>query len=176
MNQDTILTVKAAIVGTLALLTSLWGWFGWMVLLWIGLMCADWVVGSRLAQSRGHWSSSAAREGARHKRGMILTVLVAGATDLVFYGMFALIPSISVPLAEKYTAILTPLVILWYILGELGSLAEHAVSMGADVPAWLVNMLEVGRKAIDTAGDKILPDDENDGTHLDAGQLPAEKE
>ena len=35
--------------------------------------------------------------------------------------------------------------IVWYIIGELGSLAEHAVTFGAPVPSWLCNILEIGK-------------------------------
>jgi len=38
----------------------------------------------------------------------------------------------------------------------VGSLAEHAVTFGAPVPEWLVPMLEAGKKAVDTAGDKLI--------------------
>ena len=42
--------------------------------------------------------------------------------------------------------------IVWYIIGELGSLAEHAVTFGAPVPSWLRNILEIGKNAVDAAG------------------------
>lgn len=44
-------------------------------------------------------------------------------------------------------------------IGELGSLAEHAVNMGAKVPAWLPKILAAGKSAVDAAGDKIAGDD-----------------
>lgn len=45
---------------------------------------------------------------------------------------------------------------MWYIIGELGSLAEHGVNMGAKVPPWLVKLLAAGKNAVDAAGDKLL--------------------
>ena len=45
------------------------------------------------------------------------------------------------------------------LIGELGSLAEHAVNMGAKVPAWLPKILAAGKSAVDAAGDKIAGDD-----------------
>ena len=53
-----------------------------------------------------------------------------------------------------------PLVIVWYVIGELGSLAEHAVHMGAPVPEWLPKILAAGKSAVDAAGDKIVGEDE----------------
>ena len=46
--------------------------------------------------------------------------------------------------------------IVWYVIGELGSLLEHAVNLGAPVPAWLTKILEISQAAIDTAGDKLV--------------------
>ena len=54
-----------------------------------------------------------------------------------------------------YSVLLAPLVIVWYIIGELGSLAEHAVTFGAPVPSWLCNILEIGKNAVDAAGESI---------------------
>ena len=50
----------------------------------------------------------------------------------------------------------------WYIIGELGSLAEHGVSLGAKVPAWLVKLLAAGKKAVDDAGGKMAGDAQDD--------------
>lgn len=51
---------------------------------------------------------------------------------------------------------------VWYVIGELGSLAEHAVHMGADVPEWLPKILAVGKSAVDAAGDKIVGDEHHE--------------
>ena len=56
--------------------------------------------------------------------------------------------------------LLGPLVIVWYIIGELGSLAEHAVTFGAPVPGWLTRILEISKNAVDTAGDKLTGGEE----------------
>ena len=52
---------------------------------------------------------------------------------------------------------------MWYILGELGSLAEHAVSMGARVPGWLTRVLDISREAVDAAGDAMVHDHRREG-------------
>ena len=56
--------LKAALSAVLAAMTALWGWFGWLLIVWIGLMLADWLVGSAAAAHRGEWSSAKLREGA----------------------------------------------------------------------------------------------------------------
>ena len=55
--------------------------------------------------------------------------------------------------------LLGPLVIVWYVIGELGSLLEHAVNLGAPVPGWLTRLLAVSQAAIDAAGDKLVGED-----------------
>ena len=66
------------------------------------------------------------------------------------------VPGIALPF--EYTTLIGPLVVIWYIIGELGSLAEHGVSLGAKVPAWLVQLLAAGKKAVDDAGGKMAGD------------------
>ena len=72
MNETTVTTVKAAIAAAVATMTALWGWFGWLVIAWVLLMLADWLIGSAAAAKEGRWSSAKMREGAWHKGGMIL--------------------------------------------------------------------------------------------------------
>lgn len=153
MNETTVTTIKASIAGVVGVLTALWGWFGWMVLAWILLMLADWLIGSAAAAKEGRWSSAKMREGAWHKAGAILVVCVALVADWLIGSILGHIPAVELPF--EYTVLLGPMVILWYIIGELGSLAEHAVTFGAPVPSWLQNILEIGKNAVDAAGDKI---------------------
>ncbi len=54
---------KAAWTAGFAALTALWGWYGWLVLLWVALMGLDVVTGMARAAKDGQWSSSVAREG-----------------------------------------------------------------------------------------------------------------
>ena len=106
---------------------------------------------------RGEWSSKKLREGAWHKGGMIVIVCVACAADWLLGSMLGNLPGVTLPF--EYTVLVGPLVVVWYILGELGSLAEHGVSMGAPVPKWLVRLLAAGKKAVDAAGDKMAPEE-----------------
>lgn len=160
MENNTLVTLKAAISGALAVMTSLWGWFGWMVFVWVGLMLADWLVGSAAAMKAGKWSSAKLREGAWHKGGMVIIVIVALVADWLIGTLIAHLPGIILPF--EYTVLLGPLVIIWYILGELGSLAEHAVSMGAKVPAWLPRILDISKDAVDAAAEAIAHETTHD--------------
>ena len=159
MENNSALHIKTVITGVIAALTAFWGWFGWLVIVWVGLMLADWLVGSAVASKEGRWSSAKLREGAWHKGGMIVIVCVALVADWLIGMMLMNLPGIALPF--EYTVLIGPLVIVWYIIGELGSLAEHAVSMGAKVPAWLPKILAAGKSAVDAAGDKIVGEDEH---------------
>lgn len=156
MNSNALTNVKAGITAILATLTAFWGWFGWLVVVWVGMMLLDWLIGSAAAAKQGKWSSAKLRAGAWHKGGEVVIVIVALVADGLIGLTVANIPAIKFP--YQYTVLLAPLVIVWYIIGELGSLAEHAVSFGAPVPEWLVSALKAGKKAVDTAGDKLTQD------------------
>ena len=151
-------------VGTLGVLAARLGWFGWMTLLWAALMLSDWLVGSAAAMKAQRWSSSKLREGAWHKGGMVVMVCVALVTDWLIGTLLRELPGISLPF--EYSVLLGPLVMVWYIIGELGSLAEHAVSLGAKAPVWLLRILEVSREAVDAAGDTIA----REGIHRDTAE------
>ena len=153
MENNTIVNIKMGITGVISVLTALWGWFGWLVVAWVGMMMADWLVGSAVAAKQGCWSSAKMREGAWHKGGMVIVVCVALVADWLIGSLISHLPGVTLPFT--YSVMLGPMVIVWYIVGELGSLAEHAVSMGAPIPSWIPNMLSASRKALDAAGDAL---------------------
>ena len=153
MNETSVNAVKAAISAVVATMTALWGWFGWLVIAWVLLMLADWLIGSAAAAKEGRWSSAKMREGAWHKGGMVLVVCIALVADWLIGTVTHNIPGVTLPF--DYTVLIGPLVIVWYIIGELGSLAEHAVTFGAPVPSWLTSILEIGKNAVDSAGEAV---------------------
>ena len=160
MENNSALHIKTVITGVIATLTALWGWFGWLVIVWVCLMLADWLVGSAVASKEGRWSSAKLREGAWHKGGMIVIVCVALVADWLIGTMLGNLPGVALPI--EYTVLIGPLVIVWYVIGELGSLAEHAVHMGAKIPKWLPKILDAGKSAVDAAGDKIVGDEHHE--------------
>ncbi len=137
--------IKAAAVGVLGCLTALWGWFGWLVVAWIGCMVLDYATGSAAALRSGEWSSKIARDGLWHKLGSMVAVLVAAILDGVIF---------------EYTVFVSVLVLVWYILTELGSVVENAGALGAPVPAWLARMLAALESGVDRTGSAMGGDGE----------------
>lgn len=151
--EKTINQIKAAISAALGLLTGLWGWMGWLVVGWVVCMALDYLTGSLAAAKAGGWSSARARDGIWHKCGMIVVVLVAAGTDLLLATVLANLPLVELPV--EYTGLVCPVVLVWYIVTELGSMIENAAAMGAPVPKWLTRLLALGKDAVDAAGDKL---------------------
>ena len=150
--EQHINTFKAAISTFCAALTALWGWFGWLCGLWVFCMTVDYITGSAAAIRAGEWSSKAARDGIWHKLGSIVAVLVASILDVTIGMILDNIPS--VPLPFDYTVFFAPLVVIWYILAECGSMIENAATLGTDVPPWLAKALAVLRDKVDDMGGK----------------------
>lgn len=143
--------IKASIAAIFAALTALWGWFGWLVVAWIACMAIDYITGSCAALRKGEWSSKAARDGIWHKMGAVVVVIVAALLDAVVRAIIGHFDMITLPF--NYTIFFCPLVVIWCILTELGSITENAGKLGAPVPAWLVKAIEALGDTIDkTAG------------------------
>ena len=146
-NNNIFLAVKAAIVGIFGAFGAAFGWLGWLVLAWIGCMVVDYISGSSAAMKAGQWSSAKARGGIWHKTGMIVVVIVAAVADNVLSLVVASIPGISI----EYTVLLLPMVLVWYILTELGSILENAAAMGSDVPPFLIRILASAKEKVEEA-------------------------
>lgn len=144
-SNNIFITIKAAIAFTASCFTAAFGWLGWLVLAWALCMALDWVTGSLAAAKAGSWSSTHARGGIFHKAGMIAVVLVAALADFAIDVLTRLLP---VSLPFEYTGFLLPLVLVWLLVTELGSILENAVSMGAPCPAFL-------KKAIQAVNDTV---------------------
>ena len=84
---------------------------------------------------------------------MIVVVLVAAGADLLIAAVLENLPLVALPF--QYSGLICPVVLVWYIVTELGSIAENAAGMGASVPRWLVKLLAAGKDAVDGAGDKL---------------------
>ena len=148
MESDNIfLAIKAAIVGIFGAFGAAFGWLGWLVLAWFGCMVVDYISGSSAAMKAGQWSSAKARGGIWHKAGMIVVVIVAAVADKVLAIVLANIPGRPI----DYTVLLLPMVLVWYILTELGSILENAAAMGAPVPEFLVNILAAAKEKVEVA-------------------------
>ena len=160
-NMDNKITeFKAAAAAVTGLLTGLWGWLGWLVIGWVGCMVLDYVTGSAVACKAGRWSSAHAREGIWHKAGMILVVMVAAGADLLLELVLENLPVLALPV--QYPGLVCPVVLVWYILTELGSIVENAAAMGAPVPGWLTRLLAAGKNAVDKTGDALDSGEDKD--------------
>lgn len=108
-------------------------------------MALDWLSGSAAAASRGQWSSAAARAGIWHK-GRNAGGRAGQRVDDAVLGMAAAnLPGLELP----FDGVVLPVVLVWYIFTELGSIAENAAAMGAPVPGWLVKILAEGKEKVE---------------------------
>lgn len=158
-SNNIFLVLKAALVAFAGAFSAAFGWLGWLILAWVGCMVLDWISGSAAAAAQGNWSSAVARAGIWHKAGMIVVVLVAAVADCVLGMAVEHLPALGI----EYTVLVLPVILVWYIFTELGSIAENATDMGADVPDWLTKLLAAGKQLAenqidisedtDTAGD-----------------------
>ena len=106
----------------------------------------DYISGTAAAHKNGEWSSDIAREGLWHKLGEIFAVLVAALCDIA---LRVIVEGSGINIGISLSAVVTPIVLLWYIFTELGSIAENAEKLGASVPAWIKNGLKQYRDKID---------------------------
>lgn len=159
---DKATEIKAALAAFVAFLTALWGWLGWAILIWVLCFLLDYLSGTAAARKNGEWSSDIAREGVWHKLGEIVAVLVAALCDIalrvIVEGAGVDLPALGFEIGP----IVTPVVLLWYIFTELGSIAENAEKMGAPVPGWIKRGLKSYRDKIDYKGSHEMPAETED--------------
>lgn len=155
--DEQISVAEGALWALVAAGTALWGWYGWLLITWAGLMVLDYLTGSLAAARAGEWSSARAREGLWHKGGEICMVTVGLIAD-VFLGLSVRYLAIPLPPSVGHVLI-GPIVTAWYSVTELGSIAENASLMGGPVPRWLLRVLKVAGEAVDKVGDKAAGDD-----------------
>ena len=154
--SENLTRIKMAAAAFFTALSAFLGWQGVLFVLWAAVMAIDYASGTLAAWLTGEWSSAVARDGARHKLGMLFVVIVAGITDLTLATVCAYLP-----IGFDWPVLVLPLVFAWYILTELGSILENAVKMGAPIPDWLMKLLCAGLKVINAQGDDLR--EENNG-------------
>lgn len=132
-------TLKWLITAPLAFLSGLFGWCGWLLLILVLCSSADWITGSAVAFKQGKWSSQVARNGICGKIGMYCAIIVAGVFDCLVYLVTNHLPMLQLPFS--YTTLFLPIVSIWYICTELGSLLENAGGLGAPIPGFLTKAI-----------------------------------
>ena len=150
--DEKLTAVKIAFTAVVAALTDFLGWKGVLLIILAMMMFLDYLSGTLAAKKAGEWSSKVAREGLFHKGGTILVVLVAFIFDVILSVAFPHIPVIGGEFSNP--GIFLPLVAVWYIITEIGSVLENAVSMGAPVPGWFKKAIKHAGKLVDKTGEK----------------------
>lgn len=145
--QDKALEIKLFFTAICTAFTTIFGWFGWVILLWLLLMAVDWITGSAAANKSGEWSSAIAREGIKHKGACIAVVACAGALDMVIGLIVNHIEGVTLPF--EYTVACVVIVTLWYIFTEAGSIIENAGKLGAPIPKFMCKWIEVLKSKIE---------------------------
>jgi len=153
---DKAIEIKAAVTGAIAFVTALIGPIGWIVIVWIIAMLLDYLTGTWAALSKGEWASSVARQGLWHKLGSIVAVLISALLDV---SLGVIIPQLGI---NYEYIILTPIVCVWYILTELGSMIENIDKLGAPVPDFLRDMIKKVRNKVDSIGEDQTEDHKNE--------------
>ena len=141
---------KGWIATLLAGLSAFLGFRGILFVAMVVLMCIDFAMGWVCAMKSGNWKSAKAREGICHKVGMLAVAVVSAIMDTCLQVVCALLPDFSF----AWINILFPLVVSWYILTEFGSIVENAALLGAPIPSWLLGLLEVGKKVLESVSEK----------------------
>ena len=126
--NDNLLTVKATIAAFFTAVGTMLGWKGIMALAWVALLALDYITGTFAAMKAGEWCSKKAREGAWHKAGAMIVVIVAAIAGGIMLVICGNIP-------------------------ELGSILENAIKLGANPPAWLTKILAASLKAVENMGE-----------------------
>lgn len=152
---------KALITAIFAAITALIGWQGILVLIWVAAMALDYITGSRAAILAGEWSSKVAREGIWHKAGSIAVGLVAAMLDISVQVIAQMGMGFELPWSG---AVIFPLVVIWYILTEAGSIVENAIKCGAPCPPWLRGKIKSAKDKLDEQQTSGHPPDEEDDT------------
>ena len=141
--------IKSTVALPLAAVGSAFGAGGFLVVLFVAAALTDWLTGTLKAMKKGQWTSSTARDGLWHKTGEFISLLVAAGVDVIIFYMAQNLPSSDF----RYTACLLPVVCVWYICTELGSILENIGELGAPIPAFLRRMIALLKDTADRLGD-----------------------
>lgn len=76
--EEKLTAFKAAIAAVFTALGAFLGWQGVLVAIWGGCMLLDYLSGTIAAWATGEWSSKVAREGLRHKGGIVCNSITQG--------------------------------------------------------------------------------------------------
>lgn len=153
---------KANLLGA-AVVAVLSGVFGahWQIfVLFLALNVVDFYYGRLKAKKTNTLSSAKGADGVRKKVSYWVVIALAFGVSTVFIDFGE---TIGVPLG--FMQLIGWFTLGVYILNELTSIVENLVVLGYDVPEIFVRGLNAARAAVDEAGNKVLPEPEEDKTH-----------
>lgn len=153
IDMEEINAFAAAVTVPFTEVSGAFGWFGWLAAVFVACLAGDWITGTAAAAKNCEWNSKISRDGIWHKAGCIVVVLAAAVLDRVIGEALNSIPGISPPFT--YTVLLCPIVLVWYILTELGSIIDNAGRMGAPVPGFLKKAIALFKGTVAAVGDKL---------------------
>ncbi len=142
--------MKAAATTFFAAVSAIIGWFGWLVIALVIAMTIDYLTGWCAAVQDGIWSSRIAKKGITKK---VVILLIIGATGLVDLIISVVAARAGMPLPAQLTAMISPLVVVWYLLAEIGSILENAKRIGVDMPPFLLKIISLMKFMIEKKGD-----------------------
>ena len=145
-TPDKAKEIRGVVAAAIGFLTALWGWAGWAVLVWAALILVDYITGSMAARREKNWSSEIARDGLWHKAGEIFAVLTAALCDIA---LKVVVEGSGIQFPFDLPLIVTPIMLLWYILTEAGSIIENCGRLGAPVPAWFKKRVDTYKDVLD---------------------------
>lgn len=130
-----------AVAAVAAIIGSVWASAGGVTQALLMLMCLDILAGLLLAGANGRLTSTQCTMGVLRK---FFALLVVGGVLIMQRPILDLLPgSVTLPFAPS-TALA-----FWLAIGELISLAEHAVSAGVPLPPWLIRWLHQAQHAVE---------------------------
>ena len=142
-------TTKALTIGVSSFITAMFGALGWLAIIYACTIVLDYITGTLAAIKLHCWKSSVARAGIWHKIGCIITIGVAGLTDWTISVLVS--NTASGTAIERYTTLICPIVLTWYIITELGSILENAEKLGSNIPTLLSAYLQKFKKRLDSS-------------------------
>lgn len=147
MNNDTAIKIKGLIAGIIGFVTELIGWQGWLFLLYIAAMVLDYITGTRAASANGKWDSEVAKAGLKKKGNTLSVVLDALLLDGLLYIVTTYGIGFELPL---HGTVFTPVVLIWYIITESGSIVENVGKNGGYVPPFFRKRLKALQETVET--------------------------
>ena len=145
----------AILAGCSYLFGAHWPLFAFFLLLNV----VDYVYGILKAKATDTLNSGKGFKGIVKKVSCWIVIAIAFGLASIFIDVGS---TIGVDLA--FLRLLGWFVLAIYIINEITSILENMVALGVDVPPILLKGLAAAKTAVDAAGNKVLPEDKEDGT------------